>query len=274
MRVFTDLHPKAQKLGLLLIRECAKQGISILIGECVRTIAEQDAVYAKGRTVAGDIVTNCRGVNYSSMHQWRIAFDIYLNMDIDGDGKTSDDAFNDSTLLFEKIGKIGQSIGLEWGGAWTSIKDRPHFQLPDWGSTPSKLKKLYGTPEKFMATWKAETVVGASEVKTISEHYYPQLGPDSVFVRLQKALGVPVGSSAEATLAKTITVQKGCSGTVVGLLQEYWKGLGLYTGTIDGDWGKLSDAAAYYCQLRVVLISKPDKIYSAKGKSWMKSLGL
>jgi peptidoglycan L-alanyl-D-glutamate endopeptidase CwlK len=64
------------------------------------------------------------------------------------------DAFNDNTGLFEKVGAIGKKLGLEWGGGWTSIKDRPHFQLPDWGSTPYKLKCKYGTPEKFIKTWK------------------------------------------------------------------------------------------------------------------------
>lgn len=153
MRDVTQLHPELQiKVGQLKAL-CEANGITIGISECLRTVAEQDALYAKGRTTGGSIVTNCKGSTYSSMHQWGVAFDFYLQVDVDGDGKTSDDAFNDSTGLFEKVGKLGQSIGLEWGGAWKSIKDKPHFQLPDWGSTASKLKKQYGTPEKFMATW-------------------------------------------------------------------------------------------------------------------------
>lgn len=154
MRDMKALHPDLQKKIALLQKKCAAAGITIGIGECLRTKAEQDALYAKGRTKPGKIVTNAKGSSYSSMHQWGVAFDFYLKMDVDGDGSTSDDAFNNSTGLYDKVGKIGQSIGLEWGGSWKSIKDRPHFQLPNWGSTPTKLKKLYGTPEKFMATWK------------------------------------------------------------------------------------------------------------------------
>lgn len=30
--------------------------------------------------------------------------------------------------LFEDIGKIGEALGLEWGGGWKKIIDRPHFQ--------------------------------------------------------------------------------------------------------------------------------------------------
>lgn len=153
MRDINQLHPRLIDKVYELIDLCAKNGITIKIGECLRTKAEQDSLYAQGRTKPGSIVTNCKGSTYSSMHQWGVAFDFYLYMDVDRDGKVTDDAFNNSTGLFDKVGKLGQSIGLEWGGSWKSIKDRPHFQLPDWGPTASKLKSAYGTPEKFMATW-------------------------------------------------------------------------------------------------------------------------
>lgn len=153
MRDINQLHPLARAKALELVQLCRAGGISIRIGECLRTVAEQEALYAKGRTTGGAIVTNCKGTSYSSMHQWGVAFDIYLDMDVDGDGAKSDDAFNNATGLFDKVGKMGQSIGLEWGGAWKSFKDRPHFQLPDWGSTAKKLKKTYGIPEKFFKTW-------------------------------------------------------------------------------------------------------------------------
>lgn len=153
MRDIKQLHPRLQKKVEELQKLCKKNGITIGIGECVRTVAEQDALYAKGRTAAGAKVTNCKGTLYSSMHQWGVAFDFYLIMDVDGDGKTSDDAYNNATQLFDKVGRLGQSIGLEWGGGWKSPADKPHFQLPDWGSTATRLKKQYGTPDKFMDSW-------------------------------------------------------------------------------------------------------------------------
>ena len=153
MRDVKQLHPELQKKVEQLKTLCAKNGITIGISECLRTTAEQDALYAKGRTKPGIKVTNCKGSTYSSMHQWGVAFDFYLIMDVDGDGKTNDDSYNDATGLFEKVGKLGKSIGLEWGGSWKSPVDKPHFQLPYWGSTAKKLKDKYGTPDKFMATW-------------------------------------------------------------------------------------------------------------------------
>lgn len=159
MRNVKELHPELQIKLSLLQSECKKQGIVIGVGECLRTQAEQDALYAKGRTKPGKIVTKAKGNTYSSMHQWGVAVDIYLKMDVDGDGSIADDAFNNSTGLFNKIGKIGQSIGLEWGGSWKSIKDLPHFQLPQYGSTPALLKAKYGTPDKFMksSAWSASS---------------------------------------------------------------------------------------------------------------------
>lgn len=153
MREVKDLHPNLIAKIDELQKACVVNSIWIGISECLRTVAEQNALYEKGRTEPGPRVTNCRGNAYSSMHQWGIAFDFYLNMDIDGDGKITDDAYNDSTSMFKRVGQIGQSIGLEWGGNWKSIIDQPHFQLPNWGSTASKLKKMYGNPAAFMATW-------------------------------------------------------------------------------------------------------------------------
>jgi peptidoglycan L-alanyl-D-glutamate endopeptidase CwlK len=80
---------------------------------------------------------------------WALAYDVYR-----ADGKG---AFNDSDGFFTKVGRIGQSIGLEWGGSWKSPVDKPHFQLPDWGATPAMLKRLYGTPERFFATWSTKS---------------------------------------------------------------------------------------------------------------------
>jgi hypothetical protein len=145
MRDVNKLHPKLQTKLRELQEKCEAHGLKIGIGECLRTAAEQDALYAQGRTKPGKKVTNCKGSSYSSMHQWGVAFDIYR-----ADGKG---AYYDKDGFFAKVGKLGQEIGLEWGGSWKSIVDTPHFQLPDWGSTATKLKKQYGRPEAFFATW-------------------------------------------------------------------------------------------------------------------------
>lgn len=148
MRDINRCHPRLIELSQKLISACKGQGLIIGIGESFRTKEEQDALYAKGRTAPGSVVTNAKGSSYSSHHQWGTAFDIYRS---DGKG-----VYTDSDGFFEKVGKIGKSIGLEWGGDWKSPVDKPHFQLPYWGSTTTKLKKMYGTPENFQKTWKEE----------------------------------------------------------------------------------------------------------------------
>lgn len=164
MRDIKQLHPNLQGKIINLQNLCQENGISIGIGECLRTVKEQDALYAQGRTKPGAKVTNAKGSTYSSMHQWGVAFDFYLLMDVDGDGKVSDDAFNNATKLFNKVGKLGQSIGLEWGGSWKNPVDMPHFQLPDWGSTTKVLKSTYGTPDRFISTY-GETLKTNDTVK-------------------------------------------------------------------------------------------------------------
>lgn len=153
MRDITLCHPRLQTKAAQWIEACAKQGIKVKISETLRTVEEQDALYAQGRTKPGKIATNAKGSSYSSQHQWGIAYDFYLRMDIDGDGKVSDDSYNDSSGTFGKVAAIAKDLGLAWGGDWTSIIDKPHIYLPDWGSTTVKLKQTYGTPEAFIKTW-------------------------------------------------------------------------------------------------------------------------
>ena len=141
-------HPELQQKAEKLVSACRGQGLLIGIGECFRTVEEQDKLYAQGRTTAGSIVTNAKGSSYSSHHQWCTAFDIYRN---DGTG-----AYNNNDGFFDLVGTIGVKIGLEWGGNWTSPVDKPHFQLPYWGSTTTMLKNIYGTPEEFKKTWSDE----------------------------------------------------------------------------------------------------------------------
>ena len=121
MRDITLCHPRLQALAGRLVEECNKQGLKIKIGETLRTVAEQDALYAQGRTKPGPIVTNAPGSNFSSYHQWGTAFDFFRN---DGSG-----AYNESGRFFERVGAIGVALGLEWGGNWKSPVDKPHFQL-------------------------------------------------------------------------------------------------------------------------------------------------
>ena len=145
MRDISLLHPRLREKAELMLKMCTERSLPIGVAQTLRTVEEQDKLYAQGRTEEGNIVTNARGSDYNSMHQWGVAFDVYRD---DGKG-----AYFNADGIFSKVGAVGRSLGLEWGGDWTDFRDLPHFQLPDWGSTPVQLKKQYGTPGNFMKTW-------------------------------------------------------------------------------------------------------------------------
>ena len=60
MRDITLCHPRLQALTAQLVDKCVAAGLPIKIGESFRSVAEQDALYAQGRTRPGSIVTNAR----------------------------------------------------------------------------------------------------------------------------------------------------------------------------------------------------------------------
>lgn len=282
MRDITALHPRLQAKAALLKEECKKQGVSILFSECLRTKAEQDALYAQGRTAPGNIVTNAKGSTYSSQHQWGIAIDFYIDTDVDGDGDKKDDAFNNSTGLFDRVGSIAKSIGLGWGGNWTSFKDRPHLYLPDWGSTTTKLKQQYGIPEKFMQTWgdgKA-TTDAIQEINKVSSTGYERT---QFIMDVQAATGSRVdGKAGSETIGNTVTVSrtKNKHHAVVTPLERRLKALGYYTGSIEADEGKTPcfglgmEAAVNSYQKNVLGYKNQDGEITAKKKMWKSLLGV
>lgn len=278
MREFTALHPELQEKALSLKEVCAKMGINILFSECVRTIAEQDALYAKGRTEPGSVVTNSKGSTYSSQHQWGIAVDFYIDMDIDGDGAKADDAFNNSTKLFDKVGAIAKECGLGWGGNWTSFVDKPHLYLSDWGSTTTKLKQQYGTPENFMATWAQNGDVAIGFINTKDEYTRTEFIMD-----VQAATGSEVdGKAGTETIGNTPTVSRTINKNhpVVTALERRLKELGYYTGEIEADHGKTPvfgsglEAAVNKYQVEVLGYDKADGEVTAKKGMWKSLLGM
>lgn len=133
------LLPEVEVLMNDFVKKCNEAGLNIKVTETVRSVARQEELYAQGRTTAGSIVTNARGTTFGSYHQWGLAFDFCQN--VRGNAfPPGDDVF------WQKCGDIGKSLGLEWGGDWTSFKDRPHMQLSKYGGRVSELKSKYGTP--------------------------------------------------------------------------------------------------------------------------------
>ena len=236
MRDTTKLHPELQRKIADFLHMCKKKGLAVRITECLRTAAEQDALYAQGRTKPGNIITNCSGSSYSSMHQWGVAVDFCRN---DGKG-----AYDDSDGFFAKVGHIGQACGLEWGGSWHGFVDKPHLQLPNWGSTAARLKATYKNPETFMASWDKANYQNFADLR---EFDLEKLLKHRVGIKsLQTALGLPkTGYPDKLLLSKCPKIPEDAKDSipeVVKPLQYLLKNQG-YDVIVNGNYGRRTKEA-------------------------------
>lgn len=124
-RAIEDLHLQLQSMTRDLLRlgqeAIANTGYTFFITDGFRSIAEQNELYAQGRTKPGKIVTNAKGGE--SAHNYGLAVDcafqkggtLFYNAD-----------------LYARIYPIARSLGFELGADWTGFVDKPHFEHPQW----------------------------------------------------------------------------------------------------------------------------------------------
>lgn len=110
-----------------------QKGIVIKVIQGTRSYAEQDRLYAQGRTTKGTKVTNAKG-GYS-LHNFGIAVDL---------GLFKDGKYLEADTEYKNLVKsCGIPTGTEWGGNWKSIVDTPHFQLAKYGSSSASIRKIF-----------------------------------------------------------------------------------------------------------------------------------
>lgn len=132
-RDILDLHPDLQPICREFLARCKAAGVDVLITCTYRSNAEQDALYAKGRTLPGPRVTNARAGQ--SAHNFMLngrpaarAFDIVPLIN----GKPMWVA---SHHAWRQAGRIGQELGLTWYGApGSKFREMPHFEMPHGGA--------------------------------------------------------------------------------------------------------------------------------------------
>ncbi|WP_026703834.1 M15 family metallopeptidase [Flavobacterium soli] len=138
------LHPSVREEVTQIIAQCdqALTGkAKIRITQGLRTNAEQDSMYAQGRTTPGKKITNAKGGQ--SIHNYGFAVDICLIIEGKASWETAKDWDNDQIADWYECVKIFALHGWEWGGNWKTFKDMPHFEkrnLNSWRKL-SKLKK-------------------------------------------------------------------------------------------------------------------------------------
>lgn len=101
-----------------VLQRMAEIGHPMFITSARRTTAQQQALYAQGRTAPGRRVTNCDGIRKRSKHQDGLAVDCAF---------VADDIW---VGPWDEYGVVAEAHGLEWGGRWPKvITDRPHIQM-------------------------------------------------------------------------------------------------------------------------------------------------
>jgi len=209
------LHPNTRAKVLKLMAECEKRGLKVLFYDTRRTRAEQNRLFAQGRTAPGQIVTNASGDSMLSMHMWSIAVDFCKNIR----GQEFSDA-----AFFTQVGALAETCGLEWGGRWKSFPDRPHLQdsaFVSGSQSPRPLINQFGTPERFFASWP----IAAGATNPIAPK------PPATLIPSPAPANRPAASGARPVL------RRGSRGDAVRDLQRRLGGL-----AIDGIFGPLTEA--------------------------------
>ncbi|WAX17111.1 L-alanyl-D-glutamate peptidase [Parabacteroides phage PF672P1] len=123
------IHPDLVKVMNEAIKDSP---VDFTITNGVRTVSEQAALYAQGRTKPGKIVTHVDGVNKKSNHQIRpdgygYAVDLYPFKN----GSVQVNDADGLKVIAAHIKKVANKLGVnvQWGGDWISFKDFPHFEL-------------------------------------------------------------------------------------------------------------------------------------------------
>jgi len=94
-------------------------GEDLYLVEGYRSQEKQKALYEQGRTASGPIVTDAGPL--FSFHNYGLAIDV-VPVPLK---ETSN--WSPSHSYWNILGKIGESLGLEWGGKWAN-QDKPHFE--------------------------------------------------------------------------------------------------------------------------------------------------
>lgn len=115
-RRLDDLDLRFRPLAIELLARCVEAGIPVMIIETLRTQEEHEANLAKG-------------VSWTkhSKHLDGLAIDIcpYETFQLHGPDKLQ---WNTADPAWDEIGRIGESLGLRWGGRWKQ-KDMGHFEF-------------------------------------------------------------------------------------------------------------------------------------------------
>lgn len=204
-RKVSDLHPYVAGLCNRLIDLCKKEGITIIVTSTLRDSEYQKYLYEK---VPGSTNTPLIGA-----HGFGLAFDVVPIVN----GK----AIWNNQGLWNKVGAIGKSIGLEWGGDWRSIVDKPHFQYTQ-GLSSSELRA--GKRPEFPAESEGINIM-AYDLQPIAKGMLKNTSTldccskpsnsSRTGIKLRRGIDEPINIYAKCK-------SEGIEWYLVNILKEYW----------------------------------------------------
>lgn len=144
------LHPKVREEAMEIYDEICSRltgNTTVRFTHTLRTFAEQDALFAQGRTKAGKIITRARGGQ--SYHNFGLAIDFCLLIDKNNDWIYEEaswdnvkDSDKDGVADWMEVVVVFKMYGWTWGGDFKTFKDGPHFEKTFDYTTP-QLRKLF-----------------------------------------------------------------------------------------------------------------------------------
>lgn len=139
----------AQEVARHFMTAAQTFGSTVRIISGTRTYAEQDELYAIGRTTElhRSPVTKARGGH--SNHNFGIAWDVGI---FDAEGRYLTGNTADQSATYAALGKHikDRVTAIEWGGDWHSFIDRPHYQLAT-GKQVAEIRKCFENGENLTA---------------------------------------------------------------------------------------------------------------------------
>lgn len=112
------LHPKIRQDFQDFIEEIESNfNVTVRVVSALRTMEEQEKIYAQGRTSPGPIVT--KAPPGSSYHNWGLAVDIVPLSSSGGLNYNYDQS---------KWTNIAAQYDITWGGNWSGFKDMDHWE--------------------------------------------------------------------------------------------------------------------------------------------------
>jgi len=142
-QVYPGLADKIRSMAATLEAEA----IDIRVTQGLRTMAEQEALYAQGRTTVGAVVTNAAAG--TSWHNFGLAVDV---VPLTPQGPDWDIGHP----VWTRIVAVGTALGMVAGAQWRTFPDWPHFQFTGrFPTTPNDEARTILATGGVNAVWEA-----------------------------------------------------------------------------------------------------------------------